>query len=180
MRLLFVGPPGSGKGTQAVRVAEALGIPHISTGEMFRAHVSGGTELGKQVKALMEAGEYVPDEITGEMLAERLTHADAARGFILDGFPRTVPQAELLDALLAETPLDRVVLLAVNEGELTERMFSRGRADDTVETIRRRLEVYEGQTAPLLDLYGPRGLIEQVDGSGDIDEITGRIMAALR
>ena len=180
MRLLFVGPPGSGKGTQAVRVAEALGIPHISTGEMFRAHVSGGTELGKQVKALMEAGEYVPDEITGEMLAERLTHADAARGFILDAFPRTVPQAELRDALLAETPLDRVVLLAVNEGELTERMFSRGRADDTVETIRRRLEVYEGQTAPLLDLYGPRGLIEQVDGSGDIDEITGRIMAALR
>ena len=180
MRLLFVGPPGSGKGTQAVRVAEALGIPHISTGEMFRAHVSGGTELGKQVKALMEAGEYVPDEITGKMLAERLTHADAARGFILDGFPRTIPQAELLDALLAENPLDRVVLLAVDEEELTERMFSRGRADDTVETIRRRLEVYEGQTAPLLDLYGPRGLIERVDGSGDIDEITGRIMAALR
>ncbi|MCQ3804945.1 MAG: adenylate kinase [bacterium] len=180
MRLLFVGPPGSGKGTQAVRVAESLGIPHISTGEMFRSHVTRGTELGKTVKELMAAGEYVPDEITGKMLAERLTHPDAARGFILDGFPRTIPQAELLDDLLSETPLDRVVLLAVDEEELMARMLSRGRADDTAETIRRRLEVYESQTAPLLDLYGPRGLLERVDGSGDMNEITGRIMAALR
>ena len=180
MRLLFVGPPGSGKGTQAFRVAEGLGVPHISTGEMFRTHVSGGTELGKQVKALMEAGEYVPDEITGKMLAERLTHSDAAHGFILDGFPRTIPQAELLDELLVETPLDGVVSLEVAAEELMGRMLSRGRADDTPETIRRRLEVYDTQTAPLLDFYSSRGLIQPVDGSGGIGEITDRIMAVLR
>ena len=180
MRLLFVGPPGSGKGTQAARVAEQLGVPHISTGEMFRAHVVGGTELGKQVKALMEAGEYVPDQITGEMLAERLTRSDAGGGFILDGFPRTIPQAQLLEELLAETPLDRVVSLEVETEELMGRMLSRGRADDTPDTIRRRLEVYHGQTAPLLDFYASSGLIQGVDGSGDIGEITERIMATLR
>lgn len=180
MRLLFVGPPGSGKGTQAIRVARRLGIPHISTGEMFRQHVSEGTALGMQVKALMEAGEYVPDEVTGEMLAGRLTHQDTAGGFILDGFPRTIPQAELLDGLLREGPLDRVVSLEVHSDELMGRMLSRGRADDTPATIRRRLEVYQGQTAPLLDYYGARGLIQPVDGSGEIDEITERIMAALR
>ena len=180
MRLLFVGPPGSGKGTQAVRVAERLGIPHISTGEMFRRHVSEGTALGKQVKALMEAGEYVPDEVTGEMLAERLSHSDTAGGFILDGFPRTLPQAELLDGLLRDSPLDGVVSLEVDSDELMGRMLDRGRADDTPDTIRRRLEVYEGQTAPLLDFYGARALIQPVKGSGAIDEITGRIMAALR
>ena len=179
MRLLFVGPPGSGKGTQAVRVAERLGIPHISTGEMFRRHVSQGTALGRQVKALMEAGEYVPDEVTGEMLAERLTHPDATGGFILDGFPRTIPQAELLDGLLRETPLDGVVSLEVDSEELMGRMLSRGRADDTPATIRRRLEVYKGQTAPLLDFYDGRGSIRPVNGSGAIDEITERIMAAL-
>lgn len=180
MRLLLVGPPGSGKGTQAMRVAKRLGIPHISTGEMFRAHVAGGTELGTQVKALMEAGEYVPDEITGKMLTQRLTHSDAGQGFILDGFPRTIPQAQLLDELLAQTPLNAVVSLEVKNDELMDRMLSRGRADDTPETIRRRLEVYEGQTAPLLEFYDAAGLIQSVDGSGDIDEITERIMAALR
>ena len=179
MRLLFVGPPGSGKGTQAIRVAARLGIPHISTGEMFRRHVSEGTALGRQVKALMEAGEYVPDEVTGEMLAERLTHPDAVPGFILDGFPRTLPQAELLDGLLGESPLDGVVSLEVPGDELMGRMLSRGRADDTADTIRRRLEVYEGQTAPLLGFYEGRGLIRPVNGSGSIGEITERIMAAL-
>ena len=174
-----MGPPGSGKGTQAIRVAGRLGIPHISTGEMFRRHVSEGTALGRQVKALMEAGEYVPDEVTGEMLAGRLTHPDAAEGFILDGFPRTIPQAELLDRLLLESPLDGVVSLEVDSDELMGRMLSRGRADDTADTIRRRLEVYEGQTAPLLDFYEDRELIRPVNGSGAIDEITERIMAAL-
>ena len=122
---------GRGKERKLARVAEQLGIPHISTGEMFRAHVLGGTDLGKQVKVLMEAGEYVPDQITGEMLAERLTHSDAAGGFILDGFPRTIPQAQMLEELLAETPLDRVVSLEVDTEELMGRMLSRGRADDT-------------------------------------------------
>jgi adenylate kinase len=180
MRLLFVGPPGSGKGTQAVRVAERLGIPHISTGDMFRQHVSGGTYLGKQVKALMDAGEYVSDEITGAMLADRLAYNDTAEGFILDGFPRTIPQADLLEDLLQETPLERVVSLEVGADELVGRMLSRGRSDDTPATIRRRLEVYEGQTAPLLDYYSARGLLQPVEGSGEINEITERIMVALR
>ena len=180
MKLLFLGPPGAGKGTQAERVAQRLGIPHISTGEMFRRHVSSGTDLGREVKALMEAGEYVPDEITGRMLAERLTDSDCAHGFILDGFPRTLPQAELLDRLLEEDPLDRVVSLEVDVQVLLDRMMARGRADDTPETIRRRLEVYETQTAPLLELYGGRGLVRTVEGSGRIPEISERIIQALR
>lgn len=180
MRLLLVGPPGSGKGTQAVRVAVRMGIPHISTGEMFRQHVSLGTKLGKQVKALVEAGEYVPDDITGKMLAQRLTHSDSSEGFILDGFPRTIPQAELLDDLLGDNSLDQVVSLEVDSGDLVGRMLVRGRADDTADTIRRRLEVYHSQTAPLLDFYSGRGLIQPVDGAGDVDEITERIMAVLR
>ena len=174
-----MGPPGAGKGTQAERVAQRLGIPHISTGEMFRSHVSSGTDLGRRVKALMEAGEYVPDEVTGQMLAGRLTESDCAEGFILDGFPRTLPQAELLDRLLADDPLDRVVSLEVDSRVLLERMMARGRADDTPETIRRRLEVYEAQTAPLLDLYGRRGLVRTVEGSGRIPEISERIIEAL-
>lgn len=180
MRLLFVGPPGSGKGTQAARVASRLRVPHISTGEMFRSHVSRKTPLGMEVESLMAAGEYVPDEITGKMLAQRLAHADAADGFILDGFPRTIPQARMLDELLVETPLDLVVSLRVDDDELVGRMLSRGRADDALETIRRRLEVYQSQTAPLLEFYEPRGLVRDVDGSGSIGDITGRIVAALR
>lgn len=180
MKLLFIGPPGSGKGTQAARVAGRLGIPHISTGEMFRQHVSGGTALGRHVQALMEAGEYVPDEITTRMLEQRLTESDVAPGFILDGFPRTTAQAEQLDELLGAEPLDRVVSLEVPDDHLMERMVSRGRADDTRRTIRRRLEVYQSQTAPLLRFYGGRDLIEPVDGSGSIDRITERIMAVLR
>ena len=180
MRLLFLGPPGAGKGTQAERVAQRLGIPHISTGEMFRQHVSSGTDLGRKVKALMEAGEYVPDEVTGQMLAERLTDSDCAHGFILDGFPRTLPQAELLDRLLEEDPLDRVVSLEVDSQALLERMTARGRADDAPETIRRRLEVYETQTAPLLELYGRRGIVQTVEGSGRISDISERIIQALQ
>ncbi len=180
MKLLFIGPPGSGKGTQAARVADRLGIPHISTGEMFRQHVSKGTGLGRHVQALMESGEYVPDEITTRMLEQRLTEADVAPGFILDGFPRTTAQAEQLDEMLGSAPLDRVISLEVSNDDLMGRMLARGRADDTRGTIRRRLEVYQSQTAPLLEFYASRDLIEPVDGSGPIDQITERIMAALR
>ncbi|HJU52073.1 MAG TPA: adenylate kinase, partial [Acidimicrobiia bacterium] len=146
MRLLFVGPPGAGKGTQAALVASRLGVPHISTGEMFRDHVAAGTELGRQVQELMEAGAYVPDEITVAMLAGRMRSPDTDRGFILDGFPRTLGQVASLDNLLGLDGLDRVVLFEVDEERLVERMLARGRADDSEETIRSRFKVYEEQT----------------------------------
>ncbi|MFO7292691.1 MAG: adenylate kinase [Acidimicrobiia bacterium] len=179
MKLLFIGPPGAGKGTQAGRVADRLGIPHISTGDMFRHHVAAGTELGKQVKAIMEAGDYVPDSITVAMLKERIAEDDAAGGFILDGFPRTIAQVEALDELIGEDGLDKVVLFRVDNDVLVERMLARGRADDNEETIRNRLNVYEEQTAPLIDLYRERGVLVEVDGVGEIDEITERVIAAL-
>ena len=178
MRLLFVGPPGAGKGTQAARVAGRLGIPHISTGDMFRHHVSTGTELGKLVDSIMKAGEYVPDEITVAMLRERLNEPDAADGYILDGFPRTEGQVAALDGLIGEDGLDTVVVLEVDEDALVERLLARGRADDTEETIRNRFKVYQEQTAPLLEIYGDRGLIKEVDGIGEVDEITDRILSA--
>ncbi|MGH8871670.1 MAG: adenylate kinase [Acidimicrobiia bacterium] len=179
MRLLFVGPPGAGKGTQAALVAERLGIPHISTGDMFRHHVSTGTELGSRVDSIMKAGEYVPDEITVEMLRERLELPDAESGFILDGFPRTEGQVEALDGLVGTGGLDAVVVFEVDEDALVDRLLARGRADDTEETIRNRFKVYQEQTAPLLDIYGGRGLLVYVDGVGDIDEVTERILSAL-
>lgn len=179
MKLLFVGPPGAGKGTQATRVAERLGVPHISTGDMFRHHVANGTELGQKVEAIMAAGEYVPDEITVAMLKERIAEDDARSGFILDGFPRTVGQVESLDGLIGPRGLDRVVVFEVDEDELSGRMLSRGRADDTEETIRNRFEVYREQTQPLLDIYGSRGLTVEVDGIGEIEEVTDRVIAVL-
>lgn len=180
MNLLFIGPPGAGKGTQAARVAERLDIPHVSTGEMFRHHVGEGTELGKQVKAIMEAGDYVPDSITVSMLEQRLDEPDASEGFILDGFPRTEPQVAALDGLIGEDGLDQVVLFRVDEDELAERMLSRGRDDDTEETIRNRFRVYEEQTAPLIAEYRSRGIVTEVDGMGEMDEITERVLAAIR
>lgn len=180
MNLLFIGPPGAGKGTQAQRVAHRLGIPHVSTGEMFRHHVGEGTELGKQVKAIMEAGDYVPDSITVEMLRERIAQPDASDGFILDGFPRTEPQVAALDSLIGESGLDQVVLFDVDEDELVQRMMSRGRADDTEETIRNRFKVYLDQTEPILDIYRRRGIVVEVNGMGDMDEITERVLAAVR
>jgi len=141
MKLLFIGPPGAGKGTQAQRVAERLNIAHISTGDMFRHHVGEGTEIGRRVKAIMDAGDYVPDSITVEMLEERLDDDDARRGFILDGFPRTTGQVEALDQLIGEDGLDRVVVFQVDEEVLTQRMLDRGRSDDTEETIRNRFKV---------------------------------------
>jgi adenylate kinase len=179
MKLLFIGPPGAGKGTQAQRVAERLGIPHVSTGEMFRHHVGEGTDLGRQVKAIMEAGDYVPDSITVEMLRERISRPDASHGFILDGFPRTEPQVAALDSLIGESGLDRVVLFEVDEDELVQRMMSRGRADDTEETIRNRFKVYGEQTEPILDIYRRRGIVVEVDGIGEMDEITDRVLAAV-
>ena len=179
MRLLFIGPPGAGKGTQASRVAERLGIPHVSTGEMFRHHVSNGTDLGRKVEAIMAAGDYVPDEITVAMIKERIAEPDAIDGYILDGFPRTVPQVEALDDLIGQEVLDHVVVFEVIEDELIDRMLSRGRADDTEETIRNRFKVYSDQTQPLLDVYEDRNLTVSVSGMGEMDEITDRIVEVL-
>ncbi|HEY7469500.1 MAG TPA: adenylate kinase [Acidimicrobiia bacterium] len=179
MRLLFIGPPGAGKGTQAARVAEHLGIPHVSTGDMFRHHVSTGTELGRRVDVIMRAGEYVPDEITVAMLGERIAEPDARSGFILDGFPRTSGQVAALDDLIGADGLDKVVVLTVDEDALVQRLLARGRADDTEETVRNRFKVYQEQTQPLLDIYGERGVVAEVDGMGSIDEVTDRILVAL-
>ena len=179
VKLLFVGPPGAGKGTQADRVAERLGIPHISTGDMFRHHVSHGTDLGLRVDAILEAGDYVPDEITVAMLKERIDQPDAAEGFILDGFPRTAPQVEALDGLIGEEGLDTVVVFEVDVDELTSRLLARGRADDTEETIRNRFDIYMSQTAPLLHIYEARGIVRRINGLGEIDEITDRILKSL-
>lgn len=179
MRLLFIGPPGAGKGTQAQRVAERMGIPHVSTGEMFRDHVEGGTELGKKVDEIMTAGDYVPDEVTVAMLHERISQPDAENGFILDGFPRTEAQVESLDRLLGDDGLDTVIVFDVDEGELTDRLLARGRADDTEETIHNRFKIYLEQTQPLINVYDQRGLTIRVDGIGGIDEVTERILAQL-
>ncbi|HLF43692.1 MAG TPA: adenylate kinase [Acidimicrobiia bacterium] len=179
MRLLFVGPPGAGKGTQASRVAHVLGVPHVSTGEMFRDHAAAGTELGRKVQAIMAAGEYVPDELTVAMLEERLAEPDAEHGFILDGFPRTEGQVAALDSLIGEDGLDGVVVFEVDEDELVRRLLTRGRVDDTEETIRNRFRVFRDQTAPLLAIYGRRGLLVSIDGMGDIDEVTDRILSAV-
>ncbi len=177
MRLLFVGPPGAGKGTQAGRVADKLGIAHVSTGDMFRA-LDESTDLGRRVKAIMESGDYVPDSIVIEMLEARLAEPDAADGYILDGFPRTVPQAEALDEFLGDG-LDAVVLFEIDTDEAVSRMLERGRADDTEETIRTRLEVYSEQTEPLIERYEDQGLVRRVDAEGDIEDITERVLAAL-
>jgi adenylate kinase len=179
MRLLFIGPPGAGKGTQAGKVAARLGIPHISTGEMFRDHVARGTDLGRQVEAIMAAGDYVPDEITVAMLEERIAQDDASGGYILDGFPRTAAQVDSLDELLGDQGLDHVVVLEVDENELVRRLLTRGRADDTETTIRNRLEIYVEQTQPLIDIYDDRSLTVRVDGLGDVEEVTERILSAI-
>ena len=180
MRLLFIGPPGAGKGTQAGKVAARLGIPHVSTGEMFRDHVSRGTELGQKVEAIMAAGDYVPDEITVAMLSERIAQEDAVNGYILDGFPRTEAQVESLDRILGDQGLDHVVVFEVDEDELTERLLSRGRADDNEDTIRNRFQIYLEQTQPLIDVYTSRGLTVSVNGIGEVEEVTDRILAVLK
>ena len=179
VRLVLVGPPGAGKGTQAVRLAERLDVPHISTGDLFRANLSQNTPLGVAAKRYMDAGELVSDEVTVGMVRERLAEDDAAKGFILDGFPRTVAQADALGELLeaAGNELDAVVSLEVPEELLVQRLLGRGRADDTEDVIRRRQEVYREETAPLLEHY--RDLLVTVDAVGEIEEITERVVDAL-
>lgn len=183
-RLVLMGPPGAGKGTQAESLAERLGAAHISTGDIFRANVKEQTELGRTAQRYMDAGEYVPDEVTNAMVKDRIARVDA-ESFILDGYPRTVDQVETLDTMLAELerPLDVVIALVVDPEELIGRLLKRaetsGRADDTEEVIRHRQEVYAAETAPLLKIYGERGLLREVDGMGDVDEIAGRIDKAL-
>jgi adenylate kinase len=186
MRLLIMGPPGAGKGTQAVVVASALGVPHISTGDIFRANVSAGTPLGEEAQRYMDAGEYVPDSITNAMVRDRISHDDCRPGFMLDGYPRTLEQVTELDMMLESdgSRLDRVIELTVDTDEVVGRLLKRaqeqGRADDTADVIRRRLEVYFEQTAPLIAVYRERGILLQVDGMGDVAEVTERILSALR
>jgi adenylate kinase len=185
MRIVLLGAPGSGKGTQAARLKETLGVAHVSTGDLLRAQVAAGTELGRAAKAVMEAGQLVSDEIVLGMLEARLGEGDAAPGFILDGYPRNVAQAGALDALLARIrqPLDHVVQLDVDENLLFDRLAGRaaaeGRKDDNPETVRQRLSVYAAQTAPVIDFYAARGALQRVDGVGSVDEVLARILAAL-
>jgi adenylate kinase len=185
MRLVLMGPPGAGKGTQAKVVAEHFGIPAISTGDIFRANVSRGTPLGKKAQEFMDAGEYVPDEVTNLMVRNRIDEPDAAPGFLLDGYPRTVAQVEELDGMVAFTGhrLDAVVVLTVDPEELVARLLQRaqseGRADDTEDVIRRRQEVYGEQTEPLIGVYRQRGIVQEIDGMGVVDEVTKRIFDAL-
>ncbi len=183
MRLLIMGPPGAGKGTQARLLATALGIPTISTGQIFRSHVQRGTELGQEVQRLIEAGDYVPDSLVERIVAERLTEPDAAGGFLLDGFPRTVHQAEALQRLMGEAKLDAVISLDADTDDLVARMLHRaeveGRADDTEETIRHRMAVYEEATEPLLNHYRTLGVLVPIDGHGTVDEVAERIQAKI-
>ena len=185
MRLILMGPPGAGKGTQAKVVASRHGVPAISTGDIFRANVSAGTPLGVEAKRYMDAGDYVPDEVTNLMVRNRIDEPDAKAGFLLDGYPRTLAQVEELDGMIKFTghELDAVVVLTVDSEELVQRLLARaeveGRADDTEDVIRRRQQVYAEQTEPLIDVYRDRGILVEVDGMGEVDEVTERIFARL-
>jgi len=185
MRLLIMGPPGAGKGTQARRVSEHYGIPAISTGDMFRAMKTSVTPLARQLRAIMESGGLVSDEITNAIVAERLTQPDCAAGFLLDGYPRTLQQVEALEEFLATTgeSLDAVISLQADVDEVVDRLLKRaqieGREDDTADTIRRRQLIFAQETEPLLDVYRSRGLLVEVDGLGAIEEVSARLFAAL-
>lgn len=184
-RFLIVGPQGSGKGTQGVLVAEAFGVPQVATGDIFRENVKGGTELGRQVQEIIEAGHLVPDELTSELVRDRLAQPDAAHGFLLDGYPRNRGQVEHLDEFLGSRgeSLDAVIELVVPRDEsiarIRQRAVDQGRSDDTEEVIANRLAIYERETAPILDVYRERDLVLAVDGVGTLDEVTERIFAAL-
>ena len=186
MRIVLVGPPGAGKGTQAGRIVDRFGGMHIATGDILRSNADRGTELGRTASRYMDRGELVPDDVMIDMVLERLGEEDCAGGFVLDGFPRTVPQAEALGERLGELgrPLDAVVSLEVGEDELRDRLAARAEEQDRAEdddegAIRRRLELFDRETEPLLDFYDGRGLLVSVEAEGDVDEVTGRIAAAL-
>ncbi len=185
MRLILMGPPGAGKGTQAAVVSDSLDIPAISTGDIFRDNVEAGTALGEKAKRYMDAGEYVPDSLTNAMVGARLAERDARNGFLLDGYPRTVAQVEELDTMLSDldSRLDAVILLEVDREELIARLLKRAqtedRSDDTEDVIRRRQEVFDEQTAPLIEVYEGRDLLVRVDGVGAVDEVRARVVSAL-
>lgn len=181
LKIVLLGAPGSGKGTQSAKLVEEYGVPQISTGDLLRAAVAAQTELGLKAKSAMDAGQLVADDVVIGMIHERLREPDATKGFILDGFPRTQAQAEALDDLLQELgrPLQRVVHLDVDNEEIVQRLLSRGRADDSEDTIRQRLSVFQQQTAPLIDYYAQRELLRTVAGVGTVDDIHARIKQAL-
>ena len=184
-RLLIIGPPGSGKGTQAARLAEFYDIPAIATGDIFRHNIKTGTELGSQVKAIVDAGDFVPDSLTNELVVDRLAEPDAAQGFLLDGYPRTLGQVTFFDELLASkgSELDAVVQLVADTDEVVARLRKRaveqGRVDDSEEAIRHRQNVFAHETAPLIAVYADRGLLIEVDGLGSVDDVALRISTAL-
>jgi adenylate kinase len=186
VRLVLLGPPGAGKGTQSAAIAEAFGIPHISTGDIFRANVKGGTPLGEEAQAFMSRGELVPDQLVNRMVADRLRQDDARAGFLLDGYPRTVGQAFTLDGMLAmlDTSLDAVLHFLVPDEELEARVARRqaeqGRDDDTAEVFRRRMQEYRAQTAELVPHYTATGLLVDVDAVGPVDEVRVRVLQACR
>ncbi|MBC3760304.1 adenylate kinase [Quadrisphaera sp. RL12-1S] len=185
-RVVLLGPPGAGKGTQAALLAQRLGVPAISTGDIFRANKAAGTDLGREAQRYMDAGEYVPDDVTNRMVADRLSQDDASGGFLLDGYPRTTAQVRTLDEVLAarSTGLDAVLEITADVDVVVERLLKRaseqGRSDDTEDVVRRRLEVYAEQTAPLAAAYAARGLLVTVDGVGPVEEVAQRVAAALR
>jgi adenylate kinase len=185
MRLVLVGPPGAGKGTQAQFLAKHYSIPHISTGDIFRANLKAGTPLGVEAQKFMHAGELVPDSVTNEMVKDRLTHSDTANGFLLDGFPRNVAQAQVLSSVLAEnkTPLDAVLELQIDDSEIISRLDNRrsveSRADDAAEVIVHRLKVYHEQTAPIIGYYSTEGSLITISATGAVDEVTKRAIIAL-
>jgi adenylate kinase len=178
-RLVLVGPPGAGKGTQAGTLSEKLGVPHISTGDLFRAHIGNGTDLGRSVQGFLDEGQLVPDEVTNEMVRERLAEQDTSGGFILDGFPRNIAQAEVLDEILAESgqKLDAVVSFQIDEDVVVARLLGRGRKDDNEEVIRHRQHVYRSETEPLLNYY--RDIVLTIDAVGEVNEVTNRVLNAL-
>jgi adenylate kinase len=180
VRLVLLGPPGAGKGTQAIKLSEKLGIPQISTGDLFRKNISEGTPLGVEAKRYLDAGDLVPSELTNKLVEDRIEQPDAADGFILDGYPRSVEQAQALDEMLKNhnTKLDAVLEFAVSEAELFERLKSRGRADDTEEVIHNRMQVYRDETEPLLEYYS-RNNLQTVDAVGALDEVFAPALLAL-
>jgi adenylate kinase len=185
VRLVLLGPPGAGKGTQAVRLAERYGVPAISTGDLFRENIKSGTPLGLLAKSYSDAGKLVPDEVTNDLVRQRFAQGDLGRGFLLDGYPRNAAQVETLDGILAEhgQAIDGVVELVADTEEVVQRLLKRasvqGRADDTEDVIRHRQEIYLADTAPICAIYSARGLLVRADGIGDMDEVTSRILSAL-